>query len=117
MEPILEIGTNDPPSFIDFFVPLARNLEGSGGAVYHPVPVVDPRAHEAVPPADHVLVSLSSPDDFPLVHSTMRDYIAGDPIRELTLENRTEDRTIVTKVAVREGDFPDEEVLRSRLFP
>jgi hypothetical protein len=113
MEPILEIGTNDPPTFIDFFMPLARNLEGSGGTVYHPVPVVDPRAHEEVPPADNVLVSLSSADDFPLVHSTMRDYIAGDPIRELTLENRT----IVTKVTVTDGDFPDEEVLRSRLFP
>jgi len=113
MEPILEIGTNDPSTFIDFFVPLAHNLEGSGGTVYQPVPVIDPTTREEVPPADHVLVSLPSTDDFSLVHSTMRDYIAGDPNRELTLENRT----MVMNVTVKEGGFPDEEVLRSILFP
>jgi hypothetical protein len=115
MDPILEIGTNDPLSFLDFFVPLAHNLEGSGGIVYDPVPVIDPQAREAVSPADHVLVSLRSVDDLCLVHQTMRDYIAGDSNRELTLENRTVE-CVDTRITVTAGNFPDEEALKYELF-
>lgn len=116
MDPIIEIRTNLPDSFIDFFVPLAHSLESSGGIVYDPVAVIDPQAHMAVPPADHVLVSLRSPDDLPLVHQTMRDYIADDQNRELTLENRTVEG-VDTRITVTAGDFPGEELLILKLFP
>jgi hypothetical protein len=112
---IIRIGTNDPPSLIDFYDSLVLDLGGSGGVVYLPIPVVDPQARAAIPQADHVLVSLSSEADFLLVHQAMRDYLAADQNRELTLENRTL-RVIDTKIAVTAGSLPDEETLRHELF-
>jgi hypothetical protein len=112
---IIRIGTSDPHSLINFYDSLVLDLEGSGDAVYSPIPVVDPQAHAAVPPADHVLVSLGSEDDFPLVHKAMGDYLVADQNREPTLDNRTL-RVVDTGLAVTAGSLADEESLRHELF-
>ncbi len=108
---VIKISTNAPDSFIDLFVPLAHNLEGSG-KVYQPVPVVDPQARMAVPPADHILVTLSSLSAFSRVYQTIRDYVEGHQNSELSLQ-----RVVDTAITVTAGSLPDEDRLRREMFP
>ena len=85
MEPIVFKISSDDDTFLDFYGPLARTLQGFG-TVYTPYPVIPPDARTAVPPPTEVLVTLKSIESSNLVRQTMRDYLEGYEGRKLILE-------------------------------
>jgi hypothetical protein len=85
MEPIVfKVSSNDA-TFLDFYGPLARTLQGFG-TVYTPYPVIPPNARTAVPPPTEVLITLESIESSNLVRQTMREYLEGNESRKLILE-------------------------------
>jgi len=104
---IFKVSSQDT-SFLDFYEPLAHNLQGVG-TVYTPHPVIPPNARMATPAPTNILVALNSADAFKVVHQTMRTYLKGRAQRTLTLE-RGEEQMIIT------GDhMPEVDLLRNKL--
>jgi hypothetical protein len=113
MEPIVfKISSNDD-TFLDFYGPLARTLQGFG-TVYTPYPVIPPDVRTAVPLPTEVLVTLKSIESANLIRQTMRDYLEGYESRKLILEIGDRTLSVVGSSLPEVLDLMDDLLLRTQ---
>ena len=109
---MFKISSNDD-TFLDFYGPLARTLDGFG-TVYTPYPVIPPNARTAVPPPTEVLITLKSIESSDLVRKTMRDYLEGNESRELVLEIGDRTLSVAGSSLPEVTDLMDDLLLRTQ---
>ena len=109
MQPVIMKVTADGQAFVDFYQSLVFAMQESA-TVYVPLPVIAPNERRALPPPNHVLIALPSPELFHVVYQEMHKYLNWQTASRLTVEIGEQ------AVSLTHDQMPNESALREALF-
>ncbi|HOW65781.1 MAG TPA: hypothetical protein P5186_03955 [Candidatus Paceibacterota bacterium] len=105
---VIKVVTGDR-SILELRERLAHDL-GEAGIVYSPHPVIPPNARMAVPPPDHLLVSLRSKGDVGFLLRAVTAHLQGGENRRVALEGAS------GQLKLTSSELPSEKNLLRELF-